>query len=475
MRSSFVKLRLLAMVLMAFGFMASSGLSASAAPAAPAGAHAARYQSVDVAVCITLFNAGLLNPDGSVVDPLTFEAGANNAGVTDPTLILAIINGGCSGFPVPTPVGTGVPLPTLPPVETPTVAPTATEVVPTATEVVPTATEVVPTATATTAPVTPTVTPTPVTTPDPATEGTVNVSVFSCTNLMAPVFQAGAVIAAAEAIPSSDGTCTPDAGLFTFYFVGDGTNAFAQLAVNGSNSIGLPAGDYEVVEENTQLRVLITVTDGGVLSLVLSLPAVGDLTPTPSSEGTVNVSKFFCTGLTETVFQAAPVVNEVPVGIAAAAEAGIPSTAGECSPGAATITFYLVGDGTNAFAQLSVNGTGSIGLPAGDYEIVEEETQAHNFITVTEGGILTLVISNPAGSATPTPVVTPTTAPGVTPTVAPGVTPTATSATTSTKVNALPNTGQGSSGHTNDALILLLGAMSVLLAAGVALRHRRIR
>ncbi len=132
---------------------------------------------------------------------------------------------------------------------------------------------------------------------------------------------------------------------FTVYFIGNGTDANAQITVDGTGTIGLPAGNYEVVEENTQARTVITVSDGGILTLVVSNPADTTVTPTPSDEVTVNIAKSYCIGLTQPVFQSAPVAD-----IAVAAADGIPATAGDCVAGSATFSFYLAGDGTNEYA-----------------------------------------------------------------------------------------------------------------------------
>jgi len=324
-----------------------------------------------------------------------------------------------------------------------------------------------------------TATTTPVITPDPSTEGTVNIAKFYCLGLDETVFQVGEV--QADAIPSSDGVCSPGPATFTFYFIGDGTDAYAQIDVDNTGTIGLPAGNYEVVEEGTGARTIITVSDGGILTMVVSNPTGSQFTPTPSDEGTVNIAKFYCYGLEETVFQG-DYVNDV---VSVAEDGGIPATAGECFAGYATFTFYRVGDGTDEYAQITVGGSGSIGLPAGDYEVVEEVTGARTFITVYEGSIYTLVVSNPFEFA---PTVTPTTAPNVTPTSVPThqpgpkpthpakpvVTKVATTATGST-VTSLPNTGQGAAGDNTDTILLFFGAMSVLLAAGAVLRQRRTR
>ncbi|MGC4192607.1 MAG: hypothetical protein QM589_15810 [Thermomicrobiales bacterium] len=430
MRNRFTRLRIVATIAtMLFGLVAGGGYATLAAPAQPStSGNIAAQATVDLDLCLFVQGEGYLGSDGLVLDATALTDAALPLGLTPDQLAL-ILDGGCAPLLAPTPTPSGPdPLPTLPPFNTPTpVPPTVapptevppTEVPPTNTPTdTPTNTPVPPTNTPTDTPTntpTPTITPT-VVTPDPNTEGTVNIAKFYCTGVEATVFQAGDITA--SAIPSSAGDCTPGSATFTFYFIGDQTADNARLDVDGTGSIGLPAGNYEVVEESTQARTVITVSDGGILNLIVTNPTDEVLPTIPADQGTVNLAKFYCTGITEVVWQAAP------VGLIAAA-ADIPSTPGECTAGTATFTFYLVGDGTAEYAQLTVDGADTIGLPAGEYEIVEEGTQSHTFITVTAGGTLSVVASNPVieptATATATVTNTPTETP--TPTNTPSVTP----------------------------------------------------
>ncbi|MGC4107861.1 MAG: hypothetical protein QM753_16180 [Thermomicrobiales bacterium] len=313
-------------------------------------------------------------------------------------------------------------------------------------------------------------------TPDPGTEGTVNVAKFYCNNLEETLFQGDEINAAA--IPSSAGECQPGSATFTFYFIGDGTDDHAQLVVDGTGSIGLPAGNYEVVEEGTLARTVITVTDGGIYNLVVSNPIDDPLPTIPADQGTVNIAKFYCSNLNDVIWQASPLIS-------IAAVADIPSTPGQCVAGTATFTFYAVGDGNAEYAQIVVNGADTIGLPAGEYEVVEEETQSHAFVFVDEGGILTIVVSNPLVEPTVTPTATVTATPTITTTPANTATPTATTTSAPTKVPAtptptvkvasLPNTGNGDRGEgMNPASLAILVSLSGIMLAGAwELRRRR--
>jgi hypothetical protein len=84
--------------------------------------------------------------------------------------------------------------------------------------------------------------------------------------------------------------------------------------------------------------------------------------------GTVTVLKYYCTYLNETAL-----VEAIEIG--------------QCLPGEATFTFYLVGDGTDDFQLLNVSGAGqgSIELSVSKYEVVEEGPQAHFKVHVLAG------------------------------------------------------------------------------------------
>jgi hypothetical protein len=148
--------------------------------------------------------------------------------------------------------------------------------------------------------------------------------------------------------------------------------------------------------------------------------------------GTVNVQKYYCTYLDTTLLVEA--IDEA-----------------ECDPGAATFTFYLVGDGTADYEQLTVgaNGAGTIDLPVGAYEMVEEGSQTFFNINVLEGETVQLLIGNPAV------VVQPTVPPVPGPTQPP----------------QLPNTGAGEADGIGLTPLVLVAAAAI--AGGGALTMRK--
>lgn len=200
------------------------------------------------------------------------------------------------------------------------------------------------------------------------------------------------------------------------------------------------------------------------------------------TDGTVIVSKFYCDNIDDVIFQAGSTAE-----VSAAA---IPTSEPACEPGYGLFTFYLVGDGTNQYAQLEVDGSGSIGLPAGEYEVVEEGTLASTFIEVIAGENTTLVVQNPIADVDPSPE--PTEEPGVTPPADPGTDDGATAGghnhgqkdegqkaestpATTTTVTTLPSTGAGAAAAGQSSSLLLAALAGVLLtgAAAISIRSKR--
>lgn len=245
--------------------------------------------------------------------------------------------------------------------------------------------------------------------------GTVNVSAFVCTNIDQTVFTSDGFMMIMADLPTVEPACDPTTTTLTFYAVsgddaGDdvvvnGVNvnemAFVggaaqpmpgmfqaagtgiELTVNGTASIELAPGVYRVVEGTTGAETFVTVFAGDFINLDVQIPAGGEVVPGSS----VNVVKFYCDTVTETEFLALAASeysdrDELP---------GAP----DCVSGAATFTFYLYGDGTADYAQLAVNGSGTIGLPAGIYEVIEEETGASFTLEVEDGVNTVLLVNNP--------------------------------------------------------------------------------
>lgn len=129
------------------------------------------------------------------------------------------------------------------------------------------------------------------------------------------------------------------------------------------------------MSHSLQLSRVLSVLCFAFLSLAGVASAAAQEAPAP---GSVEVVKYDCTYL-DTVML-----------VEAFDEA-------QCLPGAATFTFYLVGDGTADYRQMTVtsDGTGMIGLPPGSYEMVEETSQTTFNIEVTSGGTTRLLIGAP--------------------------------------------------------------------------------
>jgi hypothetical protein len=213
-------------------------------------------------------------------------------------------------------------------------------------------------------------------------DGTVNASAFSCTNISETIFTSDG-FAVMAGLPTFEPACEPTPATLTFYLVGDATADFWQLELNSAGSIVLPPGTYEVVEESTQASTFITVFAGDFINLDVQIPAGGEVVPGSS----VNIAKFYCDTVTETEF--------LSLTASEYSERDELFGAPDCVAGYATFTFYLVGDGTADYAQIGVNGSGTIGLDAGIYEVVEEETQATFTLEVFDGENTMLIVNNP--------------------------------------------------------------------------------
>lgn len=205
--------------------------------------------------------------------------------------------------------------------------------------------------------------------------GTVNVQVVYCPQLE--------MAAQLPGVPAE--FCSPGPGLFSFYLIGDGTADFELLNVplSGTASIELPVGEYEVYEENTFVKMIVFVEADQTSSIVFGIPSeAGPETPS----GDLYISAWACPGATEVAF--ADVV------------------AADCVRIATDLSFYLIGDGTDAYYHVPTMTTGAIltSLPLGDYELVAEATQTHLFLTVGEGSRdVHIVFPKAADPVTPAP------------------------------------------------------------------------
>jgi hypothetical protein len=180
-----------------------------------------------------------------------------------------------------------------------------------------------------------------------------------------------------------------------------------------------------------------------IVATILALGLFGALLHGASAQvvtGTVTVQKYYCTYLDETLLVEAIDTNE-------------------CSPGGATFTFYLVGDGSAEYQQLTVgaSGSGSIDLVPGAYEMVEEGTQTFFDLSVVEGQTTSLLIGNPAANVQPTvPPAQPTTVPAQ-PTAPP----------------QLPRTGSGTGNASVIPTLAMVAAVACVAGGVIAMRRFR--
>lgn len=227
-----------------------------------------------------------------------------------------------------------------------------------------------------------------------AEQGTVNLTVFQCGNIQDAYFETvnPAIMARAAAIDVGEPTCVPGSALFSFYLIGDGTADYTQLAVDGSGTINLDPGQYQIVEENTQASITVDVVASSYTTAAFYYPSDVPADPTENM-GTVNVSVFYCDGLENALYLDPADPDAV----------GAVNDQEGCAPGQGLFQFTLLDDGVATFMpmalqaagpdvfELNVVGSGSIGLGAGVYDVVELNTGATTTITVAAGTNLSLV------------------------------------------------------------------------------------
>lgn len=243
--------------------------------------------------------------------------------------------------------------------------------------------------------------------------------------------------------------CAPGAGTFSFYLYGDGTDAHETLTVDasGAGSIDLAVGTYDMVAEATQTHFDVTVAAGVTTQLLIGNPSGGGTeTPVPPvGTGTVTIQRFQCSYVDSTLL--AEAIDQAA-----------------CTPLASTFTFYLYGDGTANYYEASTgnDGMGTVTLPVGSYQMVDEFSQTHFDLNVMAGENVVMLVIGPQ-SVAPTPQPTTPAAPST-------QTPAATS-TQPAAATKLPNTGSGSSGHAGTAMIAVAGTVAAAMA-GVAIVRR---
>lgn len=271
--------------------------------------------------------------------------------------------------------------------------------------------------------------------------GTVNVLKYYCSYLDQTM--------QLEAVDTNE--CAPGAATFTFYLIGDSTNKHQQLVLdgNGDNSITLPVGAYEVVEEGSQTYFNVTVSAGATIQLLVGNPS-GEPAPAPEPPtGTVTLQHYLCTYLDSTLLVEAIEQDK-------------------CAPAATTFTFYMVGDNTNAYQQATVgdDGQGSIELAAGSYDMVDEHSQTHFDVNVLAGQNIVLLIAGPQAVAA-----APTAEPTAAATEAPAEPSAPSTGTTSVAPTKLPSTGAGIVRGSDTALITLAGVFAAMIAVVAIVRR----
>ncbi len=170
-------------------------------------------------------------------------------------------------------------------------------------------------------------------------------------------------------------TCSAGSTTFYFYLIGDGTDDYWTLPVNGTASMDLAPGVYEVWEAGSWTMAKVSVVSGETTTVNVLNPGK-PLPPPPPPMGEVEISKYVCDDVTAVTWGGDPDAS--------------------CDDGTATFYFYLIGDGTDDYWALAVDGTDAMDLPVGTYEVWEDGTWSMQKITIEDGETTHVDVLNPA-------------------------------------------------------------------------------
>lgn len=217
----------------------------------------------------------------------------------------------------------------------------------------------------------------------------------------------------------------------------------------------VPVGSYLVeVDAGPDFEPYVTTievtADSAVQAFTITLvPAIEEPTT-----GFVIVVKFYCESMSAVAF----------VDFMELDDDAFDFLEEDCVNGPATFTFYLVGDGTDDYVQIDVDGigVGLVELAPGTYEVIEEGTQASVTIEVVAGEATVIGVLNPlADGGDDDDVVDPSPAPeddkdeDATP-----------------DVTKLPSTGTGASDNTGVLAMAAAAAAALAGAGALSLRKR---
>jgi hypothetical protein len=166
--------------------------------------------------------------------------------------------------------------------------------------------------------------------------------------------------------------------------------------MNGKRHCALAGSRFHsAIGTEEQMSKLLRLTTVSLIALMGLLGSAAATMAAPVSQegasvgaaqgaaGTVVVTDYICDGQTGVVWGGAAGAN--------------------CYAGSAGFVFYLIGDGTDESWSLSVNGSGSISLPVGTYEVYENIYWAAGTVEVTAGGTSNLSVLHPGAALPPPP------------------------------------------------------------------------
>lgn len=170
--------------------------------------------------------------------------------------------------------------------------------------------------------------------------------------------------------------CTQVASNLSFYLWGDGTDDSLSLttSADGLANLELPVGGYDVINEDTQETVGVQVPSG---NSTVAIGYAADIEPEPVPSGTLNINTVMCEGVEEPMLTDA--IDE------------------DCDRVGKVLTIYMFGDGTDDHVSVTTDNVNTIAvdLPVGEFEIVDEASQARFAVVVNEGVVTDVNIAYP--------------------------------------------------------------------------------
>ena len=279
--------------------------------------------------------------------------------------------------------------------------------------------------------------------------GVVQVSSYACPDVTAASYDVSGVTDA----------CTLMNGTFVFRLAQGGTAEEWSLTVgdDGIGTIELAAGVYDMVDQATSAKTVVTVQPDATVAVGLVRPAVD-----PEQDVDVQIVALSCDSVSTTEFT-----------LGTGTQDAAPANDG-CTSGAANLSFTETSESTGAVTKTRVEGSATVQLGPGTYDVVEEGTRAQYRLEVPPAEQVVLTVSQPApgGAQKPEQRLAPKNDQR-TPESAPVGDARSTSSSTGVLVTKLPNVGSGSRLSVPNSSMAASIASALCLAGALTMRHKR--